>query len=106
MPGRRARAGPRVARRLLGDARAGPTAWYRERTMARRILRAMLDGVEASLPPELAARAAARLPWLVLAVAFALLATIPLRFVTWGKGDALLTLSDIVAATFAGLSVL
>ncbi len=74
--------------------------------MATKILRAMLDGAEASLPPELAQRAVARLRWLVLVIAAALLATIPLRFLTWGKGDSLLTLSDIVAATFAGLSVL
>ena len=75
---------------------------------AKRVLRAMFhDGSAASsLPPELEQRAADRLRWLVLVVALVFAATIPLRFLTWGKSDGLVTLSDVVAGTFAGLSLI
>jgi hypothetical protein len=73
-----------------------------------RVLTARLvsGGIDGSLSRDLEARAAVRLRWLVLAIAFAFAISIPLRFMTWGKDAALLTLSDVVSGTFAGLSVL
>ncbi len=72
-----------------------------------RVLRAVFveDANAKTLPPELAARGVVRLRWMMIAVSVALLATIPLRLMTWGK-PAWLSLSDIVAVTYAGLSAL
>ncbi len=58
------------------------------------------------LPVEVEERAADRLRWLVLGVAILFSAAIPLRFLSWAKNGVLLTLSDIVGAGFAGLSML
>ena len=60
------------------------------------------------LPPEVERRAVERLGWLLLGVSVLFLASIPLRWVTWGKGDdnTLLTLSTLVAGLFASLSAL
>jgi serine/threonine-protein kinase len=65
----------------------------------------LLEGAEAaSLPPELERRAASRLRWLVLAIAVAFALTIPLRWIL--ASDPALTLSDVVAATFAALGAI
>jgi hypothetical protein len=73
-----------------------------------RVLQARLvsGGDDTKLSPELERRGVERLRWMVLAVGVGFLASIPLRHLTWGKDAPLLTLSEIVAGTFAGLSLL
>ena len=77
----------------------------------KRILEAMFVEAGAAdaneLPPELEARAVSRLTWLVLGIGTFFVASVPLRWITWGKGDGtLLTYTTILAGLFAGLSFL
>jgi eukaryotic-like serine/threonine-protein kinase len=76
----------------------------------RRVLTAIFQNPsgwdDTTLPPALEKRGADRLPILIFAIAIFFGATIPLRYVTWGKPDDLISLSDLVAGTFAALSLL